>query len=231
MAVVLRKPPISGMESSATALYRVRQDQFIYSRLFAFEGAYGLVTRQNSMGATSRTNSPRSTAIEAASSPNTWDCALGDRVYGRIVARLSTGIGDRRRRVQPDQFLTHSIPLPSLSEQRRIVTKVEGLATKIEEARGLRDSADEDVAGLSVTVSAALVENDQWPMVPLKDILREDSRNGLGSRPSDSPPACRFFASVQEHHVLMELSMSTTTSSWNYRKAMQRLTPCCPAIF
>ena len=147
------------------------------------------------------------------------------------VARLSTGIGDRRRRVQPDQFLTHSIPLPSLSEQRRIVTKVEGLATKIEEARGLRDSADEDVAGLSVTVSAALVENDQWPMVPLKDILREDSRNGLGSRPSDSPPGLpilRISAGTSRPDGIVN---EHDHKFWNYRKAMQRLTPCCPAIF
>ncbi len=37
------KPPISGMQTSAGTLYRVRAGNFIYSRLFAFEGSYGLV--------------------------------------------------------------------------------------------------------------------------------------------------------------------------------------------
>jgi type I restriction enzyme, S subunit len=37
------KPPIDGMATSATSLRRVRSGNFIYSRLFAFEGSYGLV--------------------------------------------------------------------------------------------------------------------------------------------------------------------------------------------
>lgn len=41
---LFHKPPIDGALSSATTLKRVRKGQFIYSRLFAFEGAYGLVT-------------------------------------------------------------------------------------------------------------------------------------------------------------------------------------------
>lgn len=37
------KPPIDGASTSAKTLYRVRNNQFIYSRLFAFEGAYTIV--------------------------------------------------------------------------------------------------------------------------------------------------------------------------------------------
>ena len=40
---VFAKPDISGMDTSARTLYRVRAGQFIYSRLFAFEGAYAVV--------------------------------------------------------------------------------------------------------------------------------------------------------------------------------------------
>jgi type I restriction enzyme S subunit len=43
---LFRKPPIDGALTSAHALQRVRQGQFIYSRLFAFEGAYGMVTSE-----------------------------------------------------------------------------------------------------------------------------------------------------------------------------------------
>ncbi len=38
------KPPIDGSATSAGTLFRVRSGQFIYSKLFAFEGAYGVVT-------------------------------------------------------------------------------------------------------------------------------------------------------------------------------------------
>ena len=40
------KPPIDGLATSAKSLRRVKEGQFIYSRLFAFEGAYGRVTKE-----------------------------------------------------------------------------------------------------------------------------------------------------------------------------------------
>src|SRR5262249_47839013 len=43
---VFKKPPIDGALSSATVLNRIRSGQFIYSRLFAFEGAYGMVPEE-----------------------------------------------------------------------------------------------------------------------------------------------------------------------------------------
>ena len=45
---VFGKPPILGAATSAPVLFKIRSGQFIYSRLFAFEGAYGVVpTRFN----------------------------------------------------------------------------------------------------------------------------------------------------------------------------------------
>jgi type I restriction enzyme S subunit len=41
---LFHKPAIDGLATSAKSLRRVKTGQFIYSRLFAFEGAYGMVT-------------------------------------------------------------------------------------------------------------------------------------------------------------------------------------------
>ena len=46
-----------------------------------------------------------------------------------------------KNRIRPERFLEIEIPLPPLSEQRRIVAKIEQLASKIEEARGLRSTS------------------------------------------------------------------------------------------
>lgn len=46
--------------------------------------------------------------------------------------------------IRPSNVLNYEIPLPPLEEQRRIVARIEELATKIEEARGLRREAKEE---------------------------------------------------------------------------------------
>lgn len=51
--------------------------------------------------------------------------------------------------VRPKNLLTASIPLPPIADQRRIVARIEELAAKIEEARGLRQQAVEEAAALS----------------------------------------------------------------------------------
>ncbi len=56
----------------------------------------------------------------------------------------------------PDNFLlAHSIPLPSLDEQRRIVARIEALFDRIAEARRLRGIARQD---LQIMLSSALEE-------------------------------------------------------------------------
>jgi type I restriction enzyme, S subunit len=47
--------------------------------------------------------------------------------------------------VRPKHLLAASIPLPSIEEQRRIVARIEELAVRIEEARGLRREGVEEV--------------------------------------------------------------------------------------
>jgi type I restriction enzyme S subunit len=56
---------------------------------------------------------------------------------------LSRGTSGKNR-IRPELFLTITIPLPPLAEQRRVVARIEELAAKIAEARGLRrDSVEQ----------------------------------------------------------------------------------------
>ncbi len=61
--------------------------------------------------------------------PSVWDEALSLSSGGTAISR---------NRLKEEKFLGLSIPLPSLEEQRRVVVRIEELAAKIEEARGLR---------------------------------------------------------------------------------------------
>ena len=98
----------------------MKSGQFIYSRLFAFEGAYGRVTPEFDGGFVSQEYP-------------TFDCE-GQQVRAeflaayfkpahiwKTVAAGRKGLGDRRQRVQPAQLLTHELWIPPLSWQNQIV--------------------------------------------------------------------------------------------------------------
>lgn len=113
------KPPLDGMISKATALHRVKAGQFIYSRLFAFEGAYGMVR-------------PEFDGFFVSQEYPTFDCdpllARAEFLVAyfkpshiwKTVAVGSKGLGDRRQRVQPAQILAHELWVPPISYQDRI---------------------------------------------------------------------------------------------------------------
>jgi type I restriction enzyme S subunit len=116
---LFKKQPIDGALTSATTLRRAKRGQFVYSRLFAFEGAYGMVTDDYD-------------GFFVSNEYPTFDC---DQSRMRVeflwvhfkspavwkeVAVGSKGLGDRRQRVQPAQLLSYRLWLPPLEWQNRI---------------------------------------------------------------------------------------------------------------
>jgi len=121
---LFEKADIDGALTSAKRLYRVRAGQFIYSRLFAFEGAYALVEEPfdgyfvsnefPSFEVDTRRVHPRFLAAYFRS-PSTWEA----------LAAKSKGLGVRRQRVQPEAILEHQVWLPPLPEQQRVARTAE----------------------------------------------------------------------------------------------------------
>lgn len=121
---LFEKPAIDGAQTSAKRLYRVHAGQFVYSRLFAFEGAYAFVEEpfdgyyvSNEFPSfdidTSRVH-PRF-LVAYFRSPSTW----------QDLAVKSKGLGVRRQRVQPEAILEHQVWLPPLDEQRHVARTAE----------------------------------------------------------------------------------------------------------
>ena len=131
---LFEKPPIDGSNTSAGTLYRIRSGQFIYSRLFAFEGAYASVPDRFDGHYVSNEFPAFDVDPERAdvgfltayfSAPDVWE----------RVAMGSKGLGVRRQRVQQEQLLNHILWLPPLEEQRRI-GRVAGRLAEIGRLRG-----------------------------------------------------------------------------------------------
>lgn len=71
--------------------------------------------------------------------------------------------------IRPAHVLEYPIPLPPLSEQRRIVARIEELAAQINEARKLRHQAAEEAEALC----RAILASDPTPtLTPIGEIVR-----------------------------------------------------------
>ena len=117
------KPSISGATTSAPKLFRVRAGQFIYSRLFAFEGAFGVVP-EHMDGWYVSNEYPTFEVDPAKALIEFLRLAICRRSTWEELAARTVGMGHRRQRLRPDDFLDLEIDLPSLDEQRRIVDVV-----------------------------------------------------------------------------------------------------------
>ncbi len=73
----------------------------------------------------------------------------------QVVAKGSTNYAA----VRPADVLGYQMPLPPLNEQRRIVARIEELAAKIEEARGLRRQSIQDAAKLRMSSVDQVLES------------------------------------------------------------------------
>lgn len=137
------KAEISGAMTSARTLNRIRAGQFIYSRLFAFEGAYSFVPPAFD-GFFVSSEFP---AFDA--DPKQLD-AKWLASYLRSPARWaelrgsSKGLGVRRQRVPTDALLAFQIWLPPIQEQRDMVDAIDRLDT----AQANRKRSEERIRSL-----------------------------------------------------------------------------------
>jgi len=140
---LFHKPPISGLKTSAMTLTRVSKGDFIYSRLFAFEGAYSVVTDEFD-GCYLSNEYPSFRIDTNRLHPGFLKAYFKQPRVWTDIARGSIGVGFRRQRVQPAQVLKHSIPLPPLAEQQAIVTRLDTLADKSRQVNAHLDAIEAD---------------------------------------------------------------------------------------
>lgn len=108
---VFGKAPIDGAATSAKTLYRIRSGQFIYSRLFAFEGAYALVPEEFNGRYVSNEFPTFDVDPDLASAKFLMTLFMTEADWHEMRASTK-GVGDRRLRIQPENILARRIWIP-----------------------------------------------------------------------------------------------------------------------
>jgi type I restriction enzyme S subunit len=166
--VILRREAV-GSEIASSRRLVARAGQFILSRIDARNGAFGLVP--NSLdGAIVSSDFPLFTPNLSRLEPSFLDWISRTRSFVDICKAASEGTTNRVR-LQEDRFLQMKITLPPPPEQQRIVARIEELATKINEARGLRQNVSKEVNAFFTSFHAQLAGTR---MKRLGDILELD---------------------------------------------------------
>lgn len=148
---LLRREPIRGADTKYARLHRVHPEQVIYSRLKAFEGAVTVVPRD----------------VFGYSSPEFPTFTCGPEIlpgFMRLITTMgsfwqalehqSKGMGGRRERVGPEDFLSISIQLPSIDSQRRIVDLIDHLDVHVARLRVEAEALEATRVGILIELLA-----------------------------------------------------------------------------
>lgn len=109
----------TGLEFSYPRLTRLRSGDFVYPKLMAWEGAFGVVPPQCD-GLVVSTEFPVFELCADKLLPAVLDTYFRDPTLWPRIAGSSVGTNVRRRRLNPQEFLDHRMPLPSMAIQRQL---------------------------------------------------------------------------------------------------------------
>lgn len=164
-------PPLSGDATSYSTLRKVGEGDVVYPKLMAWEGAFALVPPELS----GRWVSPEFCIFEV-------DESVADlRYVSHLLAweglrdgllEKSSGTNARRRRLQPEVFLAHRVPLPNLSEQHRIARHLDQVGYS--SARIGRSSRRHLIAKRALTERT--ISSVEAAGIPIREILELQRR-------------------------------------------------------
>lgn len=196
---------VMGTQTSATKLFRVAENDFIYSRLFACRGAFGVISKELD-GCYVSGEFPAFVPV-----PGKIDVEYL-KYWFRLPSVIATVDADcsgstplTRNRFKENFFLALEIPLPPLAEQRRVVTRIEELAAQIHEARTLRHQSAEEAEALTGSNASELFLkcSKRQPIEALAEV-RGGIQKGPHRAPGANPVRYLTVAHVHRNKILTD---------------------------
>jgi type I restriction enzyme S subunit len=201
---VVQRRLAEGSEIAASRRIVVRANQFILSRIDARHGALGLVP-DSLDGAVVSTDFPVFSLNTGKMLPAFLNWLAKTQGFIDICKAASVGTTNRIR-LKEERFLAMKLPLPSLTEQQHIVARIEELAEKIAEARGLRFEAEKQAERLHGSFVASLFKsqpNDKRIAIEAFADVRGGIQKGAHRAPKENPVRYLTVAHVHRNCILL----------------------------
>ncbi|MGH3546665.1 MAG: restriction endonuclease subunit S [Pseudonocardiaceae bacterium] len=136
---LFKRPTVSGSETRYTKYNRLHAGQFVYSKLFAWEGALGIVTSEFDGLFVSHEFPIFDIVEERAISGYIAHLARWPDLH-IALSKQTSGMGSRRQRVNIDQLLSTPVPLPDIEEQQRVTERLDTILNRADAVQELRAS-------------------------------------------------------------------------------------------
>lgn len=157
-----------GLEISASILNKVCEGDFIYSRLFAWKGAFDYV-RSNVNGCYASGEFPTFSINKDIVDIDYLYYYFNQKCVWHLVEQYCIGVTKAsRNRFKEHFFLSMNICLPPLSEQQRIVSKIKLVEDKLKQIQSLNIQQEQDTKNSLFSLYIDLVKNA--PSKPMKEV-------------------------------------------------------------
>ena len=160
----------AGSSFALPKVQHIKKGDFVYCKIMAWEGAFGLVPEE----ADGCVMSNAFVVYEVNRSliePKYLDFFFKIPRHWKRIGGQSSGTNVRRQSLHPATFEKEEIDLPILEEQHRIVARIEQMAAKVEEASRLRKQATQEAEALVHSAMKEVLTNvgkkPSWKLGPI----------------------------------------------------------------
>lgn len=200
---IFHKKTITGLELGNKRVFWVTLGDFVLNIVFAWEGAIGIISEAET-GMIGSHRFPTFRAEKRLLDLRFLLSYLSTPEGLNLLDRVSPGGAGRNRTLSRTAFLEQSIPLPPVSEQCRIVARIEELTDEILEAINFRHNAAHDIEEL-----LAAEERQIWPDNLLEEALPLEHLTTFLARGKQSAQGESEHFLIKTQHVQQDHCLPT----------------------
>jgi type I restriction enzyme, S subunit len=150
------REPLDGAGTKYQTLSRVDTDDIIVNKIWARNGSVAVVP-SHLAGCYASGEFPLFVPNRDTLDPRWFHWITRTSGFWQQCDEKSRGTSGKNR-IRPEQFLQIEIPVPAMTEQRRIVARIEELSASIEEAKISRNIAAEEAQRLSHSAAESVFQ-------------------------------------------------------------------------